>query len=245
MATTGAARLRRTRAAGRRRRVLALCLVTVSAVASCVQAFAAPSRRVAALQAGLVGSLLGARPGPVRAEALEQYREKDPALPAYELQRPSGWLMDESTIKQNTWKDYGKTLRFVSGNRSIEVGLQPIDKDKTKLSDFGKPSDFANAFANSAAKLIAPPSTVNPSPVPSVTVLSIDASEDFRRLLAQYRMQVGERPPLIFEQLVGIGVDTEQRNYLYSLTALAPEAEFDANSKLFADVFRSFKFLER
>lgn len=190
--------------------------------------------------------------GAARAEALERYVEKDPALPGFELQRPgAGWEFTSQTLQQNTWQDYGRTLKFAQGNSSIEVALQPVGDDKQQLSQLGSPEDFAKAFANSAARSLAPPSTGVPTPVPKVTLLSIKASKDLRRLQAQYRLAVGERDPFIFEQLVGLGTETrsgsssdavQKKNYLYSLTAAAPESEFDRKAALFVDVFKSFKF---
>lgn len=137
-------------------------------------------------------------------------------------------------------QDYGKTLKFAKGNTSVEVALQPIDEGKNKLSEFGSPEDFARAFANSAARIVAPPSTAEPSPAPKVTPLSMDASEDLKRFLAQYRLEVAGRDPLIFQQLIGIGANPDKRNYLYSLTAMAPEGEFDKSKMLFANIFKSF-----
>lgn len=177
----------------------------------------------------------------VRAEQLVQYIEKDPALPGFRVSRPAGWEADEQTLKQNSWKDYGRTLKYFSGNRTIEVSLQPIDSKITKLSDLGSPETFANAFANSASRVVAPPSTANPSPVPKVSVLGMEATPDLRRTLAQYRMEVRDRPNLIFQQLVGIAEDSEKRNYLYSLTAAATEEEFDRSKDIFVEVFKSFE----
>mmetsp|Transcript_73290 Transcript_73290/g.158977 ORF Transcript_73290/g.158977 Transcript_73290/m.158977 type:complete len:241 (-) Transcript_73290:178-900(-) len=225
-----------------RRSVAAVRLLVLTALV-CLQAlpwtpataFGALSRRLAG-----TGLLLGVA-SPALAEQLERYVEKDPALPGFQVQRPKGWLFEEQTLKQNMWKDYGRTLKFSQGNLSIEVALQPIDDDKTQLSQLGNPEDFARAFANSASRVLAPPNSAEPSPVPKVTPLSMKAPEDLMQLLAQYRLEVGERPPLIFQQLIGIGKDSEKRNYLYSLTASSPEAEFDRNAKLFADVFQSFR----
>jgi len=171
--------------------------------------------------------------------------EKDPALPGFGILRPSGWTMEERTIKQNLWSDYGKTLRFSKGNLSIEVGLEPIDKSKTKLSDFGNPGDFAKVFANSAARIAAAPNPGDPSPIPKITPLKMDAAQDLKRFLAQYRLEVGERVPLLFEQLFGLGSDSEKKNYLYSITAMSPESEFDINKELFADCLKSFKMLNQ
>ncbi|CAE8622962.1 unnamed protein product [Polarella glacialis] len=178
-------------------------------------------------------------------EQLKRYVEKDPALPGFQVSHPAGWAHMEQTIKQNMVKDYGRILSYTKDNSTIEVSLQPIEAGKDKLSDFGSPETFANAFANSAAKVFAPPNSAAPSPVPTVTQVSVEADKDLRRMLTQYRLEVKsqpERPALVFEQLVGLGRDSEQKNYLYSLTAMAPEAEFESRKKLFAEVFASFEF---
>lgn len=177
-----------------------------------------------------------------RTGAAERYVEKDPALPAFSFSRPRGWFMEDATLQQNTWRALGRTLKFTKGNLSLEVGVQPVNDGIQKLDQLGKPEDFARTFADSASKLYAPPNPANPSPVPNVTTVSMEADGNFTELLAQYRLQVGERPPLLFEMLVGLGNDPEKKGYLYSLTAIAPEAEFDSNVKLFTEVLQSFKF---
>jgi len=181
-------------------------------------------------------------PAVAQSYELKQYVEKDPALPAFTLSRPKGWAKEETTLTQNTWRNLGKILKFSKGNLSIEVAIEPIDDKVKKLDQLGSPRDFANAFANSVARMYAPPNPANPSPVPSVEELSMEATKDLTEALAQYRLTVGDKPPLLFEQLTGVGKDPEGRTYLYSVTTTTPEASFDRNAKMNAEILRSFKF---
>lgn len=226
-----------------RRAAVKACVMGISVVSAAdilgATIFGAANNASALTRVETKGSALGGTKS--NTKAFERYVEKDPALPKFEVLRPVGWEHSEQTWKQNLWKDFGRTLTFFQGNASVEVALQPVGKNKNKVSDFGSPEDFANSFANSVARAFAPPSVANPSPVPKVIPLSMIAADDFTRLLARYRLEVGDRPSMIFEQLVGLAVDdTEASNYLYSLTAFAPEDEFDKMESIFAVVFRSF-----
>jgi len=152
---------------------------------------------------GLAGVAASMAPAVAQSYELKQYVEKDPALPAFTLSRPKGWAKEETTLTQNTWRNLGKILKFSKGNLSIEVAIEPIDDKVKKLDQLGSPRDFANAFANSVARMYAPPNPANPSPVPSVEELSMEATKDLTEALAQYRLTVGDKPPLLFEQLTG------------------------------------------
>lgn len=233
---------------------LALSLGRSAAFAKVVQP--SPSRRRGFLGAVLAGACWskGASPDAALAESmpkLERYVEKDPALPGFQFMRPVGWEIAQETTKQRFQSELGCILRVQdkSGEESIEIALQPVDESKQKVSDFGNPMDFANAFANSASKTLAPPNTGAPSPVPTVTPLSQDASPDLRKYLAQYRFEfkdreVADRPPIVFAQLVGVSKDVEGRTYLYSITSMAPESQYDKYKEFFANVMGSFSIPE-
>lgn len=181
-------------------------------------------------------------PSPGHAYELVQYVEKDPALPPFTLSRPKGWTVEDTTMTQNAWRSAGKALKFSKGNLSIEVGIAPVGDNIEKLDQLGGPKDFATAFANSVARVYAPPNPGNPTPIPNVQELSMEAADDLKQCLAQYKLTVGNSQPILFEQLVGVDKDSEGHAYVYSVTTATPEIAFDRNAKMNAEILRSFKF---